>query len=557
MIENNRPNLYNTLFSEGDEHDGGLFTINSMYDHLNFEKMSDYVDIVKYNSSLAQNNDPSLSVMHLNIRSLPSNLPHLEVLLASLAPPPDVIVLSETWLTPINKDIIIINGYYSYSIARSQNAHGGVSIYIKQNIESCLLEKFTYINDDIEICSTSIEVLNRSFIICAIYRPHSKRERVNEFRNQLCEILSKPLFKKSNTIIIGDININLLEHNNHRPTNDFINMLQTYNYIPLITRPTRFAEGNQTASPSLLDHIYVNFTYPLVAGILHHNITDHLPIFLNICIPSSNNTKQMIQFRSFTEMNQQLFSRALSNVSWEEILIKPNVNDNFKIFFETVSALYNKYFPIKKKQISQKRILNPWITSGILTSIRHKNKLYKEKKLGYVTIEQFNAYRNKFNTIIRRAKQLYYNNLFSSFKNNTKKLWQEVNKITKRANSRTTKTTIVNNSKIISDPKPVANEFNNYFTNIASSLNSKLPHSTDDPMQYLTKSHNSTMNNPRPLLVDILNIIKSLKAKPCRIDDFWVNVIKNNSRFIATPILQLFNESITQGIFPNQLKMPL
>ena len=395
---------------------------------------------------------------------------------------------------------------------------------------------------------------NKNFLISAIYRPRSKHENIEEFMREINPILNSSIFKRSNSILIGDININLLDHVVDKPTNDFLNMMQTFNYLPLITRPTRFAEGNQIASPSLLDHIYVNFTSPLVAGILHHKITDHLPIYLHLNTPNISSTLHTINFRVFSEYSKQMFTRALTNVFWEELLIHENVNDNFDVFFQTFENLYDTHFPIKTKKVTHKRVSNPWITSGILTSIRNKNKIYKDMKLGLITPETFRLYRNNFNNIIRFAKQNYYKNLFSSFRYNTKKLWQAVNKLTKKSVCRTNKITIVNNNKIITDPKIVANEFNNFFTNIASELDSKLPTSEIDPMTYLTGYFENPMPNPTTSLSDIIKVIKSLKSKPCRTNDFSTVIIKENSHLIASPLHLLFNQSLIQGIFPTQLK---
>jgi exonuclease III len=49
-------------------------------------------------------------------------------------------------------------------------------------------------------------------------------------------------------IILGDFNINLLNSDFHRPTEDFINNMFTYFMIPQIIQPTR-----------ITDHAYSNF----------------------------------------------------------------------------------------------------------------------------------------------------------------------------------------------------------------------------------------------------------------------------------------------------------
>ena len=46
---------------------------------------------------------------------------------------------------------------------------------------------------------------------------------------------------------MGDFNINLLEHGSHNPTNNYLSSMQSMHYIPVISRPTRFPQGNERA----------------------------------------------------------------------------------------------------------------------------------------------------------------------------------------------------------------------------------------------------------------------------------------------------------------------
>ena len=90
-----------------------------------------------------------VSIFCQNIRSLDRNLdsflnlfPHDNM--------PDILILSETWHnlnTPVN-----IPGYTGYHTVRDGRA-GGVSIFVKSQIPSCFIEKFSYANIHIEICT--------------------------------------------------------------------------------------------------------------------------------------------------------------------------------------------------------------------------------------------------------------------------------------------------------------------------------------------------------------------------------------------------------------------
>ena len=83
---------------------------------------------------------------------------------------------------------------------------------------------------------------------------------------------------KSNLILLEDYNINLLNHEIHTETDDFLNLLSANTLLPLITRLTIY--GDQSAT--LIDNIITNMYDGLnnFSGIILDDLSDHLPIFL-------------------------------------------------------------------------------------------------------------------------------------------------------------------------------------------------------------------------------------------------------------------------------------
>ena len=59
---------------------------------------------------------------------------------------------------------------------------------------------------------------------------------------------------------------------------------------------------------------------------------------------------------------------------------------------------------------------------------------------------------------------------------------------------------------------------------------------------------------PEVTIQDVVDIIKTLKTKPCSVDDFSPDIIKTNSRLLVQPLARLFNQSISTGTFPQKLK---
>ena len=56
---------------------------------------------------------------------------------------------------------------------------------------------------------------------------------------------------------MGDFNINLLNHDNHGGTSNYLNILLNFGQLPLITLPSKVTDH----SISLTDHVLSNIKY--------------------------------------------------------------------------------------------------------------------------------------------------------------------------------------------------------------------------------------------------------------------------------------------------------
>ena len=554
----NEDNLFEMLFPDHDEDnpdcdDIGRLRINEIFSNNDVNEMSKYFDLNLYNESFSSNNEQSLCVMHFNIRNLLINKSELESNISLMKHSPDVIALSETWLDKFDDTVFEFKGYTSYNVIRDA-PHGGVSMLVKDSLESSLIEKFSFINSEIEICTVSIKLKNDEYVASVIYRPHFKYDNVKEFKNAIEPILNDKLFKKSKTILTGDFNINLLEHNNHPDTNDFLVFMQNLFYLPVIARATRFPEGQQRAMPSLLDHIYINFSPPSISGILKLSITDHLPVFITFLLPSPKVSNHKIKFRIFNEENRKKFTRELSYIMWEELLSSEDININFSKFFTIFQKLYNTHFPVVSKTISAKRLSHPWVTPILVNSIKNMNASLSEFKRGLISWDEYKRIRNQTNTLLKTSKRNYYVTLFNNFKNNTKKLWESLNTLNKSSPPRRGTPNIISNNSILTEFVDIANAFNSFFANVGANLNSKIPPAEDDPMDFMRGNYPNSMEVPPVNLQDVIKVVKSLKKKKCHIDDFAPFIIKENIHLLAQPISYLFNQSTSSGKFPKALK---
>ena len=122
--------------------------------------------LAQYFNSLCPND---LSIMNYNISSFSRNFDNFFSAF-NYSEMPSILVLTETWFSPGQTSEI--PGYHGYHTVR-EGRSGGVSIFVKNYIESRHLPEFSYASITIEICSIEIKINKQVFVIIGIYRPHS------------------------------------------------------------------------------------------------------------------------------------------------------------------------------------------------------------------------------------------------------------------------------------------------------------------------------------------------------------------------------------------------
>lgn len=123
----------------------------------------------------------------------------------------------------------------------------------------------------------------------------------------------------------------------------------------------------------------------------------------------------------------------------------------------------------------------PWISQGLLKSIKQKNKLYKrylsnpspQKELIYKT------YKNKLNHSLRIAKRLYYDKKLNESKSNMRATWCLLNEVLNNKKLRLKPNSVFKvDDQDISDPMEIANRFCYYFSNIGPNLAKRIQSAT-------------------------------------------------------------------------------
>ena len=147
---------------------------------------------------------------------------------------------------------------------------------------------------------------------------------------------------------MGDYNINILNYDSHSATVEFVDMLHSSAFLPLINYPTRITQNSAT----VIDNIFTdNIGEPECGhnGILVTDITDHFPIFhfwKHTQIAQTGDT--YISSQNYSHVNKLSFQQALSEIDWSEKYVLSDTQSAFSLFYPRLIKLFDKQLPRKK-----------------------------------------------------------------------------------------------------------------------------------------------------------------------------------------------------------------
>jgi len=241
--------------------------------------------------------------------------------------------------------------------------------------------------------------------------------------------------------------------------------------------------------------------------------------------------------RNFSAINKFEFTRKLAEAKWDHLFSLQDVDKAFGYFIKRIKRIYNKTFPYITTTNRNKN--PPWLTNGLLKSIRYKNKLYIRMRSNDDLKPVYKNYRNHLTKLIKLAKERYYKHVLIKFKHNSSKLWSHLNSIIKNY-----------------DKKPIPidpNTLNDYFASVFN----QAPVSKDDSSTTIPSSISileSLFLTPVTYNELIITMNSLSNSKSVGSDGLNPIIIKSNFSFIANQLLYIFNLSFSKGIFPKLLK---
>ena len=225
-------------------------------------------------------------------------------------------------------------------------------------------------DDGIESCWIELaRTAKKNNVIGCVYR-HPKGNR-DLFHSCLKKQLEQLNTKGHEVLVLGDLDENLLKYNEDKQTSEYLDMLLSLGFMPIITKPTRITDHTAT----LIDHIYTNTPEKLIkSGLCLADISDHLPVFCTMAntLPTNNEPRF---FRDFRHFHENAFHQDLLAVDFKS-LTSTDVNESETTIVDNLSAIADRHAPLRKASKRQrKRLERHWISKAIMHSIRQRHKL--------------------------------------------------------------------------------------------------------------------------------------------------------------------------------------
>lgn len=494
----------------------------------------------------------SLKILYLNACSISNKIEDLQFILKSVKSTCHVIAISESWIQDNNT--ITLQNYSTLVCNRFNKRGGGVCLLIHDSIKN--FECIENFNDNrMNMLSAKLFFEKQEIFLSVFYNPPNMSAEISEkFLSFLDNRLNQ--CSSNNSIIVGDFNINLLA--NSDLVEKYKNLINMNNfYICDSLTPTRPVSG------SVLDHVIVNkLNQDISIFHTHSDISDHNLMFC--------------EFDAVTVLKisePDVIIKQITNYESLKSEIKNNINIDIT---DSVNNMCNKFMDsfkscIKKCTISKKVILKkdsfklkPWIDAELLDVAKTKYywflKLKKMKKTNNcenicLIRNEYNFWRNKYASLKRDKKKVFFSKKFESSLNDNKRTWKAINCVLHDGVDSTKPNLLIKDkNNMILDNLGTANTFNDHFVGVGNKFAEKFKNQRFVdilPTIQPERAFELSETNSTEVFAVIMNLNKTSSKG---IDGISVELLKQCAVEIAPLLAVIINRSFSEGIFPDIFK---
>ena len=202
-----------------------------------------------------------------------------------------------------------------YELVRSdRNRHGGgVACYIRSDISFNVRDDFSS-----EIENIFLDILlpkMKPILIGILYRPPDQPKFLDNLSTSISQTCS---FNEQEVYILGDLNINLINSQQHTPNRikQYKEFCSLHGIEQLLTLPTCITKNLL----SLLDHVLTNSADRISQfGIVNVGLSDHQLIYCTRKVTQTRlNAHKYVKMRSLKYHSEDLFVRKLKEIDFPD-----------------------------------------------------------------------------------------------------------------------------------------------------------------------------------------------------------------------------------------------
>lgn len=478
-------------------------------------------------------NVDQLNIAYINAQSIRANkLQAIEHFLNSMNCEIHILVITETWLTENEEKFYNLFDYNSFYSSRS-TGYGGTAIFVKSYIPATFVLK-----NDVDFCNTLIvRLVNLNFNIISFYRsPKNHMVNFTDLLESICSSYSK-------SIIIGDINLNLL--NNDKDAVNYKNILATNGYVILNKIAPEYITRSSNLIGTIIDHVItslLNIQYDI--SLADTSLSDHKFLLLRmnktISKPNSFHTKTVIDYENI-----------FNDRTWFDIL-------NSSSFDKMITSFTNLVKSHTKVITKRYKNHKSWINKDIIDLIKNREKFFHLKKKApnneYVT-KKYEFYSKQVVYKIRVAKNSENSKIIEHTVNKPMELWKQLKLLMFNKVSKINMIYLSDGSHILDNSHKIADKFNEQFVDAPLSITGHFPNVCVSDFSYVAYQITSKLDFYEVSSKEVVNIISSLNPSAATgLDQISTKMLKFCSSKIADKISILLNEMFRSGQFPNSFK---
>ena len=257
-----------------------------------------------------------------------------------------------------------------YQEADPYKSKGTGVVYIHNSFNATIIDKLSYRSDNLEALFVNIKINSIIKTVGVIYNPPSGDNKM--FLCELQQIIEN--CSSTDVQILGDFNFDLHKISNENDQK-FEEIILTGGMFPLISLATH---AKPNCNKTCIDNIFTNQPESVkISGTIEQSVSHHFSVFCFSTVKHSPTKKEAVaQHYDFSKSKTELFIADLQKTLQQECTFT-----SLSEFLEMYDEKIDKYFKLENPKITKRNWkVNPWITDGLINSIRKKDKLYFASK---------------------------------------------------------------------------------------------------------------------------------------------------------------------------------